>query len=109
MKNISMPLLLTVRADAHSTYALVFRAFLTHNFRQFLFVIHCNVLICEQPGSWTYSLLTYITTGGRCFRSALLTCNVVVRCYSTVHQTVKSYVVLTSHSSLSKSLLYIRI
>ena len=46
-----MPLLLTVRADAHSTYALVFRAFLTHNFRQFLFVIHCNVLICEQPGS----------------------------------------------------------
>ena len=62
--------------------SFVFRAILMRDFRQFLFVIRCNKLVCEQSSSWHDNLLTNITAIGRCFRSLLKTLNAVVRCCS---------------------------
>jgi len=54
--------------------------------RQFLFVIRCKVLVCEQSNSWHDSMLIYITAYGRSFWSFWWTlCAVVHRCSTPNH------------------------
>ena len=66
--------------------ASMYFAFLKRNFRQFLFVNKCNVLICERSDNWHDSPLTYIKAIACSFRS--LPWTLMLLFFVILHETV---------------------
>jgi len=75
-------------------FALAFSA--SSEFRHFVFVIPCSVLVPKQPNSRHVNLLSYVMANVRCFRSLLLTLNAVM--FDFIHyRTVLRYTLLQQH------------
>jgi len=69
----------------------MFCAFLMRDFKQRLFVIYINVLVCQQSNNWHGSLLTYIAEIGRGFQSIGWTLWGVVHHYSVQKRLMLRY------------------
>jgi len=99
--------LLTFLSTTVSTYsgyicALVFRE--SDNIFSW-FDAKCLCACVRMSSIWRDSLLTCITATGRCFRSFFERSRLL--CADILHQNIQRYVVLSTRSSVMKSLLYI--